>query len=389
MGDPRIREFAMLPWRLYRGDPNWTPALNADYLGSRLLGTKGLLTAEHAYHEQAEVTHFIARRGTRPVGRISAAINHRFNDYYGVGCQLGFFGFFEVEEDYEAAALLLDSARDWIAARGMTAMRGPGEYSNATHERQGVLIDGFDTPPTVECTHNPPYYGEFLESWGLQKVKDYHAYLIDMGGVPAERLATVSAAVRERNRIKTRSMNVEDFQNEVRAVIHIYNQAWANNWGFLPVTDDEADVVADSLKPIIDPGLIRFATVDDELVAVLGAFPDPNWALRPHWGLLGDSDAVRVTRLLAGRRHIPRIRLMFFGIVPGHRLAGIDALLFDETYRYCVAKGHRTIEASLLLEDNDMVLRASAFAGGKRYKTWRIYERELGPGAPGGDAQGG
>jgi len=242
-----------------------------------------------------------------------------------------------------------------------------------------VLVDGFDTPPTVECTHNPPYYGEFLERWGLSKVKDYHAYLIDMDDVPAERLATVSAAVRERNRIKTRMVNMDDFQNEVRRIIQIFNQAWANNWGFLPITEGEADSIADTLKPIIDPGLIRFATVDDELVAVLGAFPDPNWAFRPHWGVLGDSDAVRVARLLAERRHIPRIRLMFFGIVPGHRLAGIDALLFDETYRHCLTKDYRTIEASLLLEDNDMVLRASAFAGGKRYKTWRIYECEVQP----------
>lgn len=375
LGDPRIREFAMLPWRLYRGDPHWTPPLTADYLGSKLLGSKGLLTAEHPYHEQADVTHFIARRGTRAVGRISAAINRRFNEYYGVGCQLGFFGFFEVEQDYEAAALLLDSARAWIAERGMTAMRGPGEYSNATHERQGILVDGFDTPPTVECTHNPPYYGEFLERWGLAKVKDYHAYTIDLAGFPAERVRTVAGAVRERNRLTTRTVNMDDFTAEIGRVIDVYNKAWANNWGYLPVTKAEADVVADTLKPIIDPGLIRFAVKDGEQVAVLGAFPDPNWALRPRWGLFGDTDAVRVARLLAMRRHIPRVRLMFFGIEPGHRLAGIDAVLFDETYRYAVGRGYRTIEASLLLEDNDMVLRAAQFAGGVRYKTWRIYER--------------
>ncbi len=375
LGDPRIREFVALPWRLYRGDPNWTPPLNADYLGNRLLGTVGLLTAAHPYHQQAEVTHFLARRGSRVVGRVSACVNRRFNDYYGA--KLGFFGFFEAEDDFEAASALLDAARDWVAARGMTAMRGPGEYSNATYERQGVLIDGFDTPPTVECTHNPPYYGELLERWGASKVKDYHAYLIDLADVPADRLADVARSVRVRNRVQTRTMRMPEFTAEITQVIHVYNDAWSANWGFLPVTDAEAETIGDTLKPIIDPGLIRFAAVDGEPVAMLGAFPDPNWALRPRWGVLGDSDPVRIARVLAMRRRIPRLRLMFFGIKPGYRVRGIDALLFEETYQYATANGYRTIEASLLLEDNDLILRAATSFGGKRYKTWRIYEVAL------------
>ena len=349
--------------------------LDADYLGNRLLGTKGLLTAEHPYHRYADVTHFLARREGRAVGRVSAAINHRFNEHTGES--LGFFGFFEVEEDYEAAAALLDAARAWIADRGMKAMRGPGEYSNATHERQGVLIRGFDTPPTVECTHNPPYYGEFLERWGLAKVKDYHAYYIELDKVPVERLEHLERAVRERSGVQTRTADMDDFSAEVRRVIEVYNQAWADNWGFLPITPDEADAIADTLKPIVDPNLIRFASIDDKLVAMLGAFPDPNWALQPHWGPLGDSDPVRVARLLAERRHIPRVRLMFFGIVPGYRKMGIDALMYAETYRYAVSQrlqGDRGVAAARGQRPDSA---PSQFAGGELYKTWRIYQREL------------
>ena len=378
LGDARIREFARFPWSLYRGDPNWTPPLMADLLGSRLLGNKGILTAEHPYHSHAEVTHFLARRGGRVVGRVSASVNRRFNEYYGVGTELGFFGFFEVEEDYRAAAALLDAAYEWISARGMSAMRGPGEYSNATHERQAVLVDGFDTPPTVECTHNPPYYGEFLERWGLSKVKDYHAYLIDLARVPEARLGRVARTARARGRFETRTVNMDDFSAEVRRIIDVYNEAWSANWGYLPITPEEADALADTLKPIVDPGLIRFALVEGEPVAVLGAFPDPYFALRPRWRWYGDSDPVRLTRLLLTRRHIPRIRLMFFGIRPRHRMAGVDALLFDETYHYAIQNGYQTCESSMLLEDNDLVMRASAFMGGERYKTWRIYERAIG-----------
>lgn len=377
LGDPRLREFARFPWRLYRGDPNWTPPLDAELLGSRVLGLHGLLTAAHPYHRHAEVTHFLARRGSRTVGRISAAVNHRFNEYHGSFARIGSFGFFEVEEEYGTAATLLDAAREWLAAHGAECMRGPGEYSNATHERQGVLVDGFDTPPTVECTHNPPYYGEFLERWGLAKVKDYHAYLIRMDRVPGERLARLAERVRSRNHIHTRTVRLDDFDAEIGRIIDVYNRAWASNWGFLPITPQEALAVAASLRPIVDPGLVRFAYDGDEIVAVLGAFPDPNWALRPRWGPLGDSDAVRLARLMLTRRHIPRLRLMFFGIAPGHRVAGIDALLFDETYRYAVERGYTTVEASLLLEDNDLILRPSQYLGGERYKTWRIYERGI------------
>lgn len=375
LGDPRLREFASFPWRLYRCDPHWTPPLNADLLGNRLLGVKGLLTSEHPYHRDAEVTHFLARRDGQVVGRVSATINRRFNEHYG--SRIGFFGFFEVEHDYDVATALLDAARDWLRARGAAAMRGPGEYSNATHERQAVLVAGFEDPPTVELTHNPPYYAEFLERWGLSKVKDYHAHLIDMDAVPVERIAQIANAVRRRGRLETRPLDMSRFNDDVRLVVRLYNEAWASNWGYLPLTIEEADALATTLKPIVDPGLIRFAFSGEEPVAVLGALPDPNWALRPRWRWYGDSDAVRIARLLALRKRIKRMRLMFFGIRPAYRQMGVDALLFEETYRYGRTQGYQTCEASMLLEENSLVLRAAEMMGGRLYKTWRIFERPL------------
>jgi GNAT superfamily N-acetyltransferase len=376
LGDPRIREFALLPWRLNHGDPFWTPPLNADLLGNRLLGAKGLLTTEHPYHRDADVTHFIARRDGRAVGRVSAAVNRRFNDHYA--SKTGFFGFFEVENDLEAAAALLDAARDWLRARGMESMRGPGEYSNATHERQGVLVDGFDFPPTVELTHNPPYYGALLEEWGLRKVMDYVAYHIEFGNVPVDRVRRIAAAVRRRTGITTRAADLSRFNEEVRLIVRIYNEAWAKNWGFLPLTGDEADALAESLRPVVDPGLVRFAYIDGEPIAVFGGIPDPNWALRPRWKWYGDGDPVRLARLLVVRRHIPRVRIMFFGIRPQWRGLGVDAVLFEELYDYGVPLGYAEAEPSMLLEDNTMVLRASATMGGREYKRWRIYEAPLG-----------
>ena len=375
LGSPRIKLFADLPWRIHRGDPCWTPPLRGDLLGNRLLGLVGLLTEKHPYHKHAEVTHFLAWRDGKAVGRVSAAINRRFNEYHGT--KIGFFGFWDVIEDYDVAKALLDRARDWVKDRGMEVMRGPGEYSTATHERQGVLIDGFEYPPTVELTHNPPYYGQFLERYGFGKAKDYHAYIMDVPTPPPPRLTRLAAQVRRRRDIETRPLILKKLRDEVHLIVKIYNDSWAKNWGFLPITDEEAMMLADSLRLIVDPGLVQFAFVKGEPAAVLGAFPDPNYAFRPRWRWYGDSDLIRLFRLLRKSRNSRHTRLMFFGIRPGFRNLGIDALLYEKVKSYATKRGYSKCEASMLLEDNHLILRPSEFMGAKRYKTWRIYDLAL------------
>ena len=375
LGDGRLKDFVRVPWGLFRGDPHWTSPLTGELLGSKLLGLTGLFTPEHPYHRDADVTHFVARDGRQLLGRVSAAVNHRFNKHYG--SQIGFFGFFDVCNEYEVAEALLNRARDWIRDRGMTVMRGPGAYSNATHEaHQAVLIDGFDDPPTVELTHNPPYYGEFLERYGLGKVKDYHAYKVNLEP-PSERLIRIAEAVQKRRSIETRVVDMKDFRAEVDRIVDIYNEAWSHNWGFLPITEAEADAMAHNLKLVIDPGLMRFATVNRELAAVLGALPDPNVPLRPRWNRFQDTDLMRALRLLRMRRRIPVMRAMFFGVRPRFRKLGIDAILYQQVQDYAVRHGYKVCEASMLLEENDLILRASASMDGERYKTWRVYEMAL------------
>ncbi len=378
LGDARLKEFEKFAWDLYRDTPQWVPPLRGDLLGNRLLGLTGLLTPRHPYHEHAEVTHFLARRGDRAVGRISAAVNRRFNEHYG--CRTGFFGFFEVINDYDVARRLLDRARDWLEQRGMTVMRGPGEYSNATHERQGILIEGFDFHPTVDLTHNPPYYADFLERYGFGKAKDYYAYIMDVQSPPPERLDRLAEQVKKRRDIRTRPLSMINLRADVDLIVRIYNDSWANNWGFLPITRGEANSMADSLKLVADPGLIRFAFVHGEPAAVLGALPDPNIPLRPRRKWYGDSDFVRVARLLWNRRRIPFVRLMFFGVRPGFRNLGVDAILFHEVRDYATKRGYKQCETSMLLEDNHLIISPSEFMDAYRYKTWRIYDIPIGAG---------
>jgi len=377
LGDPRLRDFVAVPWHLFHGDSHWTPPLRAELLGSRLLGITGLLTAKHPYHQQAEVTHFVARDGRRLLGRMSAAVNRRFNERYA--SRIGTFGLYDVCDDYAVTEALLDRASAWLDARGMTTLRGPGGYSNATHEAyQGVLIEGFDFDPTVELTHNPPYYAEHLERYGLRKAKDYVAFRIETPDRAPERLVRLVGAIERRRRIETRPIDLRHVREEVERIVRIYNEAWQWNWGFLPMTDDECEAIADTLKLVADPGLLQFATVNGELAAVFGALPDPNVPLRPRWNRLRDTDPARALRLLRTRRRIPRARLMFFGVRPGFRKMGVDAVLYLRVLEQAIRNNYRMCEASMLLEENDLVLRAARFMGGVKYKTWRIYEKPLG-----------
>lgn len=377
LGDRRLRDFVAVQWAIHRGDPNVVPPLRGDLLGNQLLGLVGLLTSDHPYHRHAEVSHFLARSGRKLLGRVSAAVNRRFNDHYGQS--IGFFGFFECVDDFSVARALLDRVREWLEERGMERMRGPGGYSNATHEPyQAVLVEGFDTPPTVELTHNPSYYGELLERYGLRKVKDYYAYYFTPDGPEHPRLERLVESVKARRKIVTRPAVLARLREEVELIVKIYNEAWAANWGFLPLTEAEADAMARSLKVIVDPELIRFAYVKGEPAAVIGLIPDPNVALRPRWRWPADTDFVRVARLLLTRRHIKKLRLMFFGVRPGFRRMGVDAVLYFEALHLGWARGYRECEASMILEENDLIIKAAESMGGRRYKTWRIYEMDLG-----------
>lgn len=170
---------------------------------------------------------------------------------------------------------------------------------------------------------------------------------------------------------------MQKLESEVRLIVRIYNDCWSKNWGFLPLSNEDAMMIAAFLRMVADPQLVRFAFINDEAVALFGAFPDPYIPLRPRWRWYGDSDLVRLMRLFLQRRQIPIIRLMFFGVHPRFRKLGIDAVLYRQVKEYAMGKGYRWCETSLLLEDNHMIRSPSAFMGGRLYKTWRIYDLPL------------
>ncbi|MCI0491244.1 MAG: N-acetyltransferase [Blastocatellia bacterium] len=368
---PRERhQFLDLPYRLYRNDPHWIAPL-------RMAQKDILNTARHPFYKTSDAEMFLAYRDGRPTGRIMAILNHAHNEYHGE--RAGFFGFFEVEKDPEAATALLDSAREWLRARGAEVIRGP--VSPSTNYECGLLVEGFDMDPAIMMTYNPPYYAELLEGYGFRKAMDLYAYAIAAKYFNlSDKLKRVAERTKTRGGIRVRTVDLKNFDREVALVRRIYNDAWSDNWGFVPVSEAEFLHIAKDLKQIVDPKVVYIAErldangADIEPVGFFLAVPDLNRALKKIRGRLFPFGLIK---LLWHARKIKFIRIIIMGIIKEYQNLGIAAVFYDEVYRGVPDHGYAEGEMSWVLENNVMMNRAAELIGGNRSKTYRIYEMPL------------
>ncbi len=364
----QLRQFLKVPWLIYKNDPHWVPWLYHDRL---FAFTKG----KHPFFEHAEVDFFIARRDGAPVGIIAAILNPRHNWFHEEN--IAHFGVFEVLEDAEAAKLLLDTAVSWAKERGVDKIVGPMNLS--TNDECGLLVDGFDSPPVIMMTYNPPYYADFLEANGFAKAMDLWAWWADVNETVAhmpQKLLHVVEKVPKRYHLTIRNLRMKDWDNEVERVREIYNSAWERNWGFVPMTDHEFDHLAESLKLILDPEITFLVEMDGKPVGVAVSLPDANQPLHKfHPGPSMLSSYLGAAYALLNRKKADFLRVLILGVIEPYRGKGIDALMYYETAKAAAAKGYKFAEASWILENNDMMNRALAMMGGKVYKTYRIYEK--------------
>jgi GNAT superfamily N-acetyltransferase len=363
--DPRkSREFLDMPWTINAGDPDFVPPL-------RMAQAKLLDRKHYPFFQIGDAAFFIARRNGECVGRIAGIQNKLHNQT--ANDRTGFFGFFECEDNPRTARALFAAAARWCAERGLGCVRGPLNYS-LNDECPGVLVDGFNGPPLLLMAYNPRYYGRLLEQAGLRKRKDLYAYLVTRATVADERFQRVMNAVRRRAKdIAMREVSTGgSFAGDLRVMLDIFNAAWKDNWGFVPVTPAEADAIAADLKPIVDPGLTGIALADGKPVAMIICVPNLNEVLRkiPDGRLFPTG----WWTLLRGLRRIKGFRTMLMGVLPEYRNRGIDALLIDKVIRHGQLHGYNYCELSWVLEDNDAMNSLAEKAGGIRYRTYRLYE---------------
>ncbi len=374
------RAFVSLPWRVYQDDPHWVPPLFSERLHF-------INPDEHPFFEHAEVEFFLAKRPSTSsgqaevVGTIAAFINHHHNEFQEEN--IGFFGFFEVLDDPDAAKLLLETAENWVRERGYDAIRGPAQFS--TNEECGLLVDGFDDPPRIMMTYNPHRYIKYIEDQGFQKAMDLHAYAqstdIFAGGSKfPPKLIRVVEKIKEKGDIRIRKVDLKNYDLEVERVKKIYNQSWARNWGFVPMTDAEFEQLGKELRPVLDPDLTFVAEIEGEPIGVSITLPDLNQPLRSAYPRPKTPELLALLKLLWNwkvKREVTWARVLILGVLPEHRARGVDALFYYETAVAALKKGIKYAEMSWILENNDAISRPIRVMGGEVYKTYRFYEKAL------------
>jgi GNAT superfamily N-acetyltransferase len=355
------RQFIDLPYRLYRADPRFVPPLRRD---QRDLFDKD----RHPFFVHADAARFLCLRAGRPVGRVQAVINHAYTALHEAST--GFFGAYECEDDGQASDALLAAAAAWLRARGMTVMRGP--FTHSQNEEYALLVDGFEAPPVVGLTYNPRYYAGLLEAFGLRPARDLHAWWADADTRIEPRLLRVAAAVRKRGRVTIRPLRLHDYDAEVERAERLLNETLARTPGFVPVTEAELRFSARQFRALLQPELVLFAEVAGAPAGMVLAMPDANQALaRVRGGRLFPLGWLRLWR---GARAIDQLRLLALGVLPAYRGRGIEALLCLELQEAARRLGYRGGELSMTAQDNQAIERTIAAMGGRRYKTYRLYQ---------------
>jgi GNAT superfamily N-acetyltransferase len=360
--------FIKFPWRIYVQDAAWVPPL--------IIERKAFLDRKrHPFYQHGDAALFLARsRGGEIVGRIMASDDPNYNSLHqsNVGC----FGLFECINDPGVAARLFEAASYWLRKKGRTEMMGPIDYS--TNYVCGLLIDGFQFPPTILTAHNPSYYRELIESCGFAKVKDWYAWSFDDPAKAVAQLRRFAERFRRDWPVTFRPANLKNIRDESRLLRRIYNQAWQKNWGFVPFTKAEIEFMTNELKPLLVPEFAWIAEIESEPVGFTLCLPDINVALKHLNGRLTRFGLpIGLMKLLFYKRRVRKGRLIALGVVEKYRRAGIAEMLVLRVMEETMVKRGITGELSMTLEDNFMINRFLEAIGATRYKTYRIFKRAL------------
>ena len=363
-------------WEVYKGDPYWVPPLISERV-------EFLDPERHPFHQHAKVRYFTAHRDGKLVGTIAAFTNPNHNKYWDD--KVGFFGLFEVLKDPEAAKALLETAEDFVRGEGMDTIRGPMNFS--TNEECGLLIDGWNGPPVIMLTYNPRYYAEFIENAGYTKAQDLYAYLSDVSNIQPDgtglnpKVLRVAKRVRDRlEGITFRQIRMNDFDNEARAFMKIYHAAWSKNWGFVPLTDAELHHEIKSLRPVLDPATVFFVEKDGQPIGASLPLPDVNQALHRAYPRPGVPEWWTMVKLLYWwkvRKTVTTLRAFAGGLIEEYRGRGLDAILALEDLMVARRRGYTHIEFSWVLESNMSMRQTAHNLHGKRYRTYRLYDKKL------------
>jgi len=358
------KAFIDFPYTFYADDYEfWVPPLRREVSNT-------LDPSKNAFFDHGDIELFLARRDGEVVGRVAAIVNGAHLRKYDDGN--GFFGFFECVDDYAVATSLLDRAATWLRKRGLTGMRGPANPS--LNDTAGLLVDGFDREPSVLMPYNPPYHEDFLLRYGFERVMTMWAYYVHKKYVEFDRLKRGAAIVRRRTPgLSVRTLDMDDFDREAQRVLDIYNEAWAHNWGHVPMTDAEFDQLAGQLKQIVDPNMVFFVEQEGEPVAFSITLPNINQALRHVSD--GRLFPFGLPKLLLNAHYgVYECRMPLMGVRTEFQGKGLDALLVLETIENGPSNGFDACEMSWVLDTNERLKNHVSSLGAVVDKEYAMFE---------------
>jgi GNAT superfamily N-acetyltransferase len=359
-----VLRFLKVSYGIYEGDPNWVAPL--------LMDLKKVFTDANPLFEHAVMQLWVATRGGRDVGRIAGIIDRNHNRLAAEPA--AFFGFFESVDDPAVSHGLFAAVADWARQAGLPRLLGP--MNPTTNDECGLLVEGFDSPPVFMMPYNPRYYVALMEKAGWRKAKDLLAFYMDLAKIPMERLSRIAEKIRQRNpELRFRPVRRKTLTTDLAKVKEVYNAAWEDNWGFVPMTDAEIDFMAARLSPLLMEGLVWLAEAGNEPVGFLLALPDYNLALQPLRGRLLTPRVLGFLPYVWGWKCPPRTRVITLGVKEKYRARGLESAMLIEGLKVGMAAGVTESEASWILEDNVAMCRVLEAIGGRVYKTYRLYER--------------
>jgi GNAT superfamily N-acetyltransferase len=363
-----MHTFIALPSWIYRNEPRWIAPLNMDM-------RRRLDRARNPFFKHAEAEYLLAWRDGRPVGRISAHIDHRFNEFQDN--RWGLFGFFECEDSTESAHALLAAAADWLRERGRDLMVGPMDFT--TNDEVGLMIEGFERRPIILSSWHHPYYRGLIESYdGFEKAVDWLMWSLHISGRSRVRDAIwrMAAMVESEHGIVCRPMRKRDLDNEINRFLEVYNAAWERNWAAVPLTEEEVRHYAASLKPILDENWAYLAERADtgEVVGAALTLPDYNQVLAH---LDGRLLPLGWAKALYYRRKIDAVRVFALGVKPAYQHTGVAARFYQLHFEAAERTPQKGGEMGYILETNRPMNRAMEGMGGEIVRRFRVYQRSL------------
>lgn len=368
-----LKTFVDFHWKHYEKDPQFVPLLDYEYLGFHLIGMTGFFEPMNLFFKHAEMRFFLAYQDDRPVGRCNAFVNHNHNKHWSD--KIGFFGQFETINNQSVTNALINAAAGWLQQQGMTHIRGPQNLP-VNEATPGILIHGFDTRPVIYYHYNKPFYARAIENAGFKEVKRVKSWEFTVGTEWGEKAYRVADKVSKRYNVTFENWNQRPVKERKREMFEIYNDAWNNNWGFVPFTREEFERNIDDMQLILKPGLFLFVYVKGDPAAFFGGVPNIFEVMKP-FSFCRRCEVLRAAKMLLLKNRVKGYRFGYMGVKRKFQRLGLDSVMLVKQKQYTEDQGYDYADIGWVLEDNVLVTRVLDWAGCKLSKIYTIYQKPI------------